>query len=289
MTEQSDGFAEELWHKLVEVAAEAGPPPADLPDRVRARVAASRRRRTGVVVGCVAACAVGTLTFGLLWGGWTASGHDAQAAAHAPSARRGSGAPADPAPAESPSAVPGAALPSGILPASLVKLWDVASRTAHTDVRVLHQDILGHRLLMLVQGRESSGLTHVALLSTALNGGNGPTDAGTYVLMDHASPGSPSAPVAVTFAVKSPSPRTIVVLPDGCAGQLRVTQEPGGERIGAGRYFAGELVLAAPVVSEKQTVVVGCQTRSGNSTSVLRFTGSANANQSGMVSLYTGD
>ncbi|MEU1626885.1 hypothetical protein ABZ746_16485 [Streptomyces sp. NPDC020096] len=284
MTAESERFAEELRYGLAELAAESGPPPADLQVRVRARVTASRRRRTGVLVGCASACVAATLAFGLTRGGWTASGHEAQPAAQAPPTTTATASPADPAPAEPPPSTP-----TGAPSDSLTQLWNVASRTTHTDVRVLHKDTLDDRLILLVQGRQTDGQTHVALLSAALDESNKPTVVGTHVLLDRAAQGGPSVPVAVTFVSKSPRPRTVVVLPAGCAGQLRLTQEPGGERIDWTRGFTGELALSAPLLSSQQSVAVGCETASGTSTSVLRFTGSARTAQGSVVSLLTGD
>ncbi|GAA1900792.1 hypothetical protein [Streptantibioticus ferralitis] len=284
MKAESERFAEELRYGLVELAAGSGPPPADLQARVRARVVASRRRRTGVLAGCAAVCVGAALTFGVTRGGGTGSGQQAQPAAQAPPAPAVTGAPAAPAPAGPPSASP-----AGELPDSLAQLWNLAAGTTHTDVRVLHRDTLDGRSILLVQGRQPDGQTRVALLSAALNQGNRPTGAGTYVLLDRAARGGPSVPVAVTFLAKPTGTRTIVVLPTGCTGQLRLTQQPGGERIDWKTDFTGELVLNAPVLSSGQAVAVSCEAASGASTSVLRFTGSARTGEGSMVSLLTGD
>ncbi|WP_189307254.1 hypothetical protein [Streptomyces albospinus] len=143
--------------------------------------------------------------------------------------------------------------------------------------------------LRLVQGRESTGQTHVALVHTVGDGSNSPTVVKIRVLIDSETKGGPSAPAAVTSFAGSAGPRTIVVLPAGCAGKLLHTQVPGGNRIDWGNDSTGELVLDKPMVSKRGSVKVGCGTASGDSSWVLSFADSARTSQSGTVELFTGD
>lgn len=247
----TESFEHDLEAALDSLAARSPLPPADLTRQVRARVTALRRRKTLLGTAGITVCASVLL-------GLTLALPRPPAATSPTSPATSANQPTTAA--SSPAGTPWWPLTDAhdtVPPAFLTSFWDAHAPGPHSGVRVLHQDMAGGQLVLLLVGRQADGQARMALVRGRRDSDGSLSSTGLTLLADLPRPADPEGPLALAFGSGTAS--SIKVLAPGCPGRTRLTAATGNLSVTLSQDFTG--ALGSPQIGSVQlpySMTIGC-------------------------------